>query len=130
MVKTQLQRRLAGKTIGQVFANFFFWNGQPLDAKSQKPFGTLGRAALRRGFRRTVAVLGVLHASQRRPVDVVDRHNLLIQKIRHDAGQVLVDIDRQAVFVFIAKHKTAVERVVERQALLDTRHVIGHVSTD
>ena len=128
VVEAQLQRRLPGKAVGQVFADFFFGNGQALDAKSQKPLRALGAAALRRGFGRAIAVFGVFHAIQRSPVDMVGGNDFLVQKVRDDAGQVAIDIDRQAVFVLVAKDKAAIERIAQAQALFHAGHVVRLVS--
>ena len=38
VVEAQLQRGLTGKTVGQKFADFLFWDRQPLNAKREKSF--------------------------------------------------------------------------------------------
>ena len=128
VVKAQLQRRLPGKAVGQVFADFLFRNGEALDAEGQETLGALGASALRRGFGRAVAVFSVFHAAQRRPVDVVDGDDLLVQKVGDDARQIAVYINRQAVLVFVAKDEAAVERVAQREPLLHAGHVVRLVA--
>src|SRR5437764_490205 len=67
MIETQLQRRLTGKAVGEVLANFLFWDRQAFNPEREKAFTAFTNGGAWTRFRSAVTIFGVLHVLKDAP---------------------------------------------------------------